>query len=284
MEHDMFETQNENDPLNLFLTEAEKKPSESKEKNLTDGGKDTFLMPFLTELIHFVKGNLASIQNTALLAIDEADDLEFKKYSHRSVTEDIKKIDSVLNTLLNYININTPIVKSNTLYVIFEEIVEANEKQLRNKKIRILKKYEKDLPETYIHDEQVRFILNSVFQYAMLSVPLDGIIEVLIKSFDFQNETASKMISPKRNEGFVEVLLGFISDKKQVKPFENGLESQAPQKEGTNHLILQLAKDIIERNRGTMTFEFDEKKPGILITLRFPIDRRKVVYYEPISI
>jgi nitrogen-specific signal transduction histidine kinase len=284
MEYDVFETQNDNDPLTLFLTEAEKKPSESKEKNLMDGQKDTFLMSFLTELIHFIKNNLASIKNSALVAIDKAEDLEFKRVSHRSVTEDIKKIDSVLNTLLNYININTPIVKSNTLYVTFEEILEANEKQLRNKKIRILKKYEKDLPETYIHDEQVRFILNSVFQYAMLSVPVDGTIEVLIKCFDFQNGVDGKMISPKRNEGFIEVIVGFVGDKKQAKPLESVSESQAAQKEDTNHLILQLARDILEKNRGTMTFELDEKKPRALITLRFPIDRRKVVYYEPISI
>ncbi|MGD0916465.1 MAG: hypothetical protein ABSB22_08405 [Thermodesulfobacteriota bacterium] len=280
----MLETQNKNDPLSLFLTEEEKKSPESKEKNLTEGQKDTFLMPFLTEMIHFIKGNLASIKNTALLAIDKAEDLEFKRYSHRAVTEDIKRIDSVLNTLLNYININTPIVKSNTLYVIFEEIVEANEKQLRNKKIKVLKKYEKDLPETYIHDEQIRFILNSVFQYAVLSVSAEGTIEVLIKSFDFPNEANGKTISPKRNEGFIEAIIGFVGDKKQAKPLEVLSEGQAAQKEETNHLILQLARDILQKNRGTMAFEMDEKKSRALITLRFPIDRRKVVYYEPISI
>jgi nitrogen-specific signal transduction histidine kinase len=284
MEYEVLETQNKNDPLSLFLTEEEKKSPESKEKNLTEGQKDTFLMPFLTEMIHFIKGNLASIKNTALLAIDKAEDLEFKRYSHRAVTEDIKKIDSVLNTLLNYININTPIVKSNTLYVIFEEIVEANEKQLRNKKIKVLKKYEKDLPETYIHDEQIRFILNSVFQYAVLSVSAEGTIEVLIKSFDFPNEANGKTISPKRNEGFIEAIIGFVGDKKQAKPLEVLSEGQAAQKEETNHLILQLARDILQKNRGTMAFEMDEKKSRALITLRFPIDRRKVVYYEPISI
>lgn len=284
MEYEVLETQNKNDPLSLFLTEEEKKPPESKEKNLTEGQKDTFLMPFLTEMIHFIKGNLASIKNTALLAIDKAEDLEFKRYSHRAVTEDIKRIDSVLNTLLNYININTPIVKSNTLYVIFEEIVEANEKQLRNKKIKVLKKYEKDLPETYIHDEQIRFILNSVFQYAVLSVSAEGTIEVLIKSFDFPNEANGKTISPKRNEGFIEAIIGFVGDKKQAKPLEVLSEGQAAQKEETNHLILQLARDILQKNRGTMAFEMDEKKSRALITLRFPIDRRKVVYYEPISI
>lgn len=280
----MSEAGNDKNSFAHFLTDVEKKSGESEKKNIIDGQKDTFLMSFLMELVHFIKNNLVSIKNTAIIGFDKAEDLEFKKYSQRSITEDIKKIDSVLNTLLNYININTPIVKSNTLYIILEEILEANEKQLKNKKVKIVKKCEKDLPETFIHDEHVRFILNSVFQYAMLSVPLEGTIEVLIKYFDFQDETAKEVAAPKRNEGFIEVLVGFKGDEKLLKPFENGAGSQPVQKEETNHLILQLAKDILQKNRGTMTFEVDEKKLRTLITLRFPIERRKVVYYEPISI
>jgi hypothetical protein len=96
--------------------------------------------------------------------MDKPDDLGLQKYSHRIVTEDIEKIDSVLNSLFNYIDINTPIVKSNTLYIILQEVLETNEKQLQNKKIKVFKKCEKDLPETFLHDEQIRFILNSVLQ------------------------------------------------------------------------------------------------------------------------
>ena len=33
-----------------------------------------------------------------------------------------------------------------------------------------------------------------------------------------------------------------------------------------------------------MAYEVDAKKPRALITLRFPIERRKVVYYEPIAL
>jgi hypothetical protein len=54
----------------------------------------------------------------------------------------------VLNSLLNFISINTPIAKTNTLSVILEDILEAIEKQLRAKDIRIARRCEKDLPET----------------------------------------------------------------------------------------------------------------------------------------
>jgi hypothetical protein len=32
-----------------------------------------------------------------------------------------------------------------------------------------------------------------------------------------------------------------------------------------------------------MTFQVDKKKPRTLITLRLPIERRKVIYFEPIT-
>jgi len=189
-----------------------------------------------------------------------------------------------LNSLLNYIHINTPIVKSNTLSNILEEVLDANEKQIERKKIRIFKKCEKDLPETFIHDEQIRFILNSILQYAILSTPFGGTIGFLIKSFDFPNARPDKLISPERNGGYIEAAVGFMGDREPSDPSKNVQGKPATQKEETTKLILQLVKEILQKNRGGMTYEVDPKKPRTLITLRFPIERRKVVYYEPISI
>ena len=190
----------------------------------------------------------------------------------------------MLNSLLNYIHINTPIIKSNTIFNILEEVLEANEKQIQGKKIKIFKKCEKDLPETFIHDEQIRFILNSILQYTVLSTPLGGTIGFLIKSFDFHNGGPAKQISPERNGGYIEAAIGFMGDKEAREPLKNVQESPAIQKEETKKLILQLVREILQKNHGSMTYEVDPKKPRTLITLRFPIERRKVVYYEPISI
>jgi hypothetical protein len=48
-------------------------------------------------------------------------------------------------------------------------------------------------------------------------------------------------------------------------------------------LILKLAKGILERSHGMM-IETHGKRSETLIALRFPIERRKVVYHEPIGL
>jgi len=284
IENDFFETEKDENPFDSFPKRAGSAPSGSKEKDPPGNQDSPFMSSFLVELIQSIKNTLISIKNTSALSADRCNDAEFRKFAQKSITEDIKQIDSVLNSLLNYIHINTPIVKLNTISIILEEVLEANEKQIERKKIKIFKKCEKDLPETFIHDEQMRFVLNSILQYAILSTPLGGTIGFLIKSFDFNNGGLEKQISPERNGGYIEAAIGFMGDKEPSDPSKQTQGSPNTQKEETTKLILQLVKEILQNNQGGMTYEVDPKKPRTLITLRFPIERRKVVYYEPISI
>jgi signal transduction histidine kinase len=204
--------ENLNDRLISFLKEAELKTLDPEEKEPQNGHDTSFSSAFLIELVCRIKNTLGSIKKFTLVSADKFDDKEFRKQSLSSVNEDIKRIDSVLNSLLNYISINTPIVKTDTLHLILEGILEANEKPIQKKNIKIFKKFEKDLPETSMHDEQVRYILNSILQYAILSTPPHGSIGFLIKSLDGQKETPDKKILPKKNGAYIEVDIGFMSN------------------------------------------------------------------------
>jgi len=283
-ENDFFETDKEENAFDSFLKKAGSDFTESVEKDFPRDQGDAFMSSFLVELIRSIKIKLISIKNASSLSADRFSDAEVRKVVQKSITEDIKQIDSVLNSLLNYVHINAPIIKSNTISLILEEVLEANQKQIQCKNIKIFKKCEKDLPETLIHDEQMRFILNSILQYAILSTPLGGTISFLIKPFDFHTGGPDKEISPEGNAGYIEAVIGFISDKEPSDPLKIVQGSPTIQKEETPKLILQLVKEILQKNHGRMTHEVDPKKREALITLRFPIERRKVVYYEPISI
>jgi nitrogen-specific signal transduction histidine kinase len=285
MEKDLlFETENENNSFITFLKKAGGSASEFKHPNLPDEQDANTLSLFLIELVHRIKNPLVSIKTFNQLLQDRFNDGEFRDQFYRIVTEDIEKIDSVLNGLLSYIKINTPIEKKNTVHFILEDVLRQHEIQLEDRKIRIFKKFQKDLPETAVHDEQLRYILNALLQYAVPSIPPNGSIGFLTKSFEAERETAEDKKTIRRDGKYIEILIVFTGYKKPSEKFETVLGIQGSQKEEAVELELRLIKEIIQKNRGVMKFEVNEKTPRTLISLKFPIERRKLIYYQPVNV
>jgi hypothetical protein len=83
---------------------------------------------------------------------------------------------------------------------------------------------------------------------------------------------------------YIEILIVFTGYKKPVEQFGTVLGIPAVQKEEAIELELRLIKEIIQKNRGMMKFEVNEKKPRTLISLKFPIERRKLIYYQPVNV
>jgi len=281
--NEFIESEKKDKPLDSFLKKDQLKPTQSKKDGVQNEQGLSFMDSFLIELVHSIKKGLASVYHATVLTMEKCDDAEIRKRSHDQVKEEMKKIDSVLNSVLNFINVNTPLVKTNTLYTILEEILEANEKQLRQKNMKITKRYEKDIPDTFIHPEQVRFILHSVIQYAILSTPPNEVIGFLMKSSDPNNGTGAEKPSPEINRRYIEVMIGFNGNGNPGNKSENLSETPGDQNKGMADLILKLAKEILQRNLGVMV-ETHGERPKTLINLRFPVERRKVVYYEPIAL
>jgi hypothetical protein len=104
-----------------------------------------------------------------------------------------------------------------------------------------------------------------------------------MESGDFQDGTGVEKSSSGNNRRYIEVMVGFNGNGKSVSPSENLSETPGDQKEGMTDLILRLAKEILQRNHGMM-METHGKRVKTLIHLRFPVERRKVVYYEPVAL
>ena len=285
MEKDLlFETENENQSFITFLKKADVKSSESKPRSFSPEQNANVLSLFLIELVHRIKNPLVSVKTFTQLLREKFNDAEFREHFYRIVTEDIEKIDSVLNGLLSYIKINTPLEKKDTVHFILEDVLKRHEIQLEDKKIKIFKKFEKDLPETIVHEEQLRYILNALLQYAIPSISPNGSIGFLTKSFDLPTPTADDKKLLQKDGRYIEILIVFTGYKKPVEQFETVLGIPPVQKEEAIELELRLIKEIIQKNQGMMKFEVNEKKPRTLISLKFPIERRKLIYYQPVSV
>jgi nitrogen-specific signal transduction histidine kinase len=280
IEKDLFvKTATENSSFSSFLKKTEMKIPAFREKRFSDEQNTHTLSTFFIELVHRIKNPLVSIKTFTQLLREKFNDAEFRDHFYRVVTEDIEKIDSVLNGLMNYIKIITPIEKTNTVHFVLEDILKKHEVQLKDKQIKIFKKYEKDIPETIVHEEQLRYIFNSLLEYIIPSIPPNGSIGFLTQSLNTHKETEPNKALPKEDKGFIEIMIVFTGYRKPSEQLKNVLGIPAPQQEEAIELELRLIKEIIQKNRGSMKFEVNEKKPRTLISLTFPIERRKVIYY-----
>jgi nitrogen-specific signal transduction histidine kinase len=277
----LFETENENNSFLTFLKKGDVKSPEPKHSNFSYDQNTHILSLFLIELVHRIKNPLVSVKTFTQLLRDKFNDAEFREQFYRIVTEDVEKIDALLNGLLSYIKINTPIEKKDTVHFVLEEVLKRHEALLENKRIKIFKKYEKDLPETVVHEEQLRYILNALLQYAIPSIPPNGSIGFLTKSLDVPAPSSGDKKFHQRDGRSIEILIVFTGYKRPVEQFEAVLGIPAVQKEEAVELELRLVKEIIQKNRGMMKVEVNEKKPRTLISLKFPIERRKLIYYQP---
>jgi len=88
---------------------SETKPPEPDEPGDLEGNGNTLFSPLFIELAHRINNTLSSIKNITQLSRGKFRDLEFEDYFHRSVTDDIEKIESVINGLLNYIKSVPPL-------------------------------------------------------------------------------------------------------------------------------------------------------------------------------
>lgn len=277
----LFETDNENKSFINFLKKADVKSGEPKSQKFSPEQNANVLSLFLIELVHRIKNPLVSVKTFTQLLREKFGDPEFREQFYRIVTEDIDKIDAVLNGLLSYIKINTPIEKRDTVHFILEDVLKRHEMQLEGKKIKIFKRFERNLPETIVHEEQLKYILNTLIQYAIPSIPPNGSMGFLTKSLGLSAPTTADQKRYQKDGTYVEILIVFTGYKKPVEQFENILGIHALQKEEAMELELRLIREIIQKNQGMMRFEVNEKKPRTLISLQFPIERRKLIYYQP---
>ncbi len=265
----------------LFQHQANPKSSPPKEKEQPfQDAHSSALFPFLLELIDRTRGSLAAMKTMAFYARENFRDNELGDYFYRVVSEDIEKTISLLDCFCDYINVNTPVKKADTIHNLLEEVLKENQTELASKNIKIIrKKFDPELPETTLTDEQLRFILNSIFQYILFSISQNGRIGILTRSIESQEWSGEQKSLLQKNLKYIEILI--VSTQLDPKGQSiNGLPSLShEEQEQKIDLILQLVQKTLEKNRGAMDTKWEAQKGMTLISLILPIERRNVFQF-----
>jgi hypothetical protein len=248
-------------------------PSEFKEK-LPPGGQATRPWPdFLVEFANHLKDTLGSIRGLTELSQGRFKDPEFGNNFCRMVAGDIDKADSELACFLDYVKIKSPAQKANTVHALIEALLRDHEKKLKERKIKIARKqYEKDLPETSVQDEQLKYIMSWVLQYVILSVSPGGNIDTQESGEDFKTWVH-------RDPRYIEIIIVFNASEKPIEHVRAGQGSPSTAKENVKDFILPLVEEIVQENRGMIRSKVDHEKHLTQISLLFPVERRRVTYY-----
>jgi hypothetical protein len=270
---DFLDEIHQSQPISLE-GERETESPQFKESIIPNERTAFLLFPFFIELIDQFKNTLTNLRNQTRIFQEKFRDQEFGAHINRIIMEDIKKIELLQDSLLNYIKINNPIIKTNTVNRLLEEELKKYQVELEDKKIKLFKTLEKDLPETAVPDDQLRYILSCVLQYVMSLMPSNRSFGLFTRSLTLHRETGGEEALVKKEGKYIEILMVYTGYKKPT------VGIPAHQKEGILDLALRLVDEIVQRNSGMMKFEEDEKKGKTTISVRFPVERRKVVYYR----
>jgi light-regulated signal transduction histidine kinase (bacteriophytochrome) len=271
--------QNEKELFLTFLKKNNMEETSPRAKMPPETPPSPPLPVFFIELVHRIRNPLVSIKTFTQLLREKFNDAEYRDYFYRIVTDDIEKIDSVLNGLLNYIKMNTPICKTNTVHLILEESLGKRQPQIEEKRVKIFKKFEKELPETVLHDEQLRYVLDTLLQYALSSILPDGSIGFLTRSASSPKAVTDGRAIPLTEDRCLDILIVFTGYRTSAERFAAVLGMSPFGQDDSVELELRLVKEIVEKNRGAMTLEVNDTKTRTLISLRLPVERRRVVYY-----
>jgi hypothetical protein len=280
MESTFLITEDDKNFLSSLLNKEGSEGSASKEENSPNGKVRLSLPIYFVELFNRIKASFSAMQAFAFLSRENFKDRELGEHFYKIVNEDIAKTISLINCFNDYINFSTPMVKRDTVNTLVEETIKKNEGQFEEKRIKIIKKqFEKDLPETILPDEQLRYILNSVIQYALLSTPPGGSIGFLTRFLDTETVKGKEWGQLQKDGRYLEVLV--VSAGYEKSDEEAGVVPgmASPHQEEAAELILKLAREIIEKNKGMMRYKVYEDKPMTFISLVLPVERRSVVHY-----
>lgn len=281
MDSTFFISEEDRNFLSSLLKKEGAEGSPSKEEPSPNGKTRISLPVYFVELFNRIKASLSAMQAFAFLSRENFKDRELGEHFYKIVEEDIGKTVSLIDCFNDYINFTTPVVKRDTVNNFVQEVIKKHEREFEEKRIKVIKKqFEKDLPETILPDDQLRYILNSAIQYALLSTPPDGSVGFLTRLLDMGTLKGNEWSQLQKDGRYLEVLIVSVAytqpdDASEVIP---GMERPF-QEEQAGELILKLAREVIEKNKGMMRHKVYEDKPMTFLSLVLPVERRSVVRY-----
>jgi DNA-binding NtrC family response regulator len=211
----------------------------------------------MTELAHELKNPMVTIKTFAHLLAERFDDVTFRTHFQETVGDDIKRMDGVLESLLEFLKFNRPLIQATRVYDPLRHAVEEIVPECISKETMIRWGRKGEEEEVFVDQEQFQYACRNILQTVVGEVKPRDEIQIDVEergriSITYFREGAGMRLSS--------LYLG---------------SSSSAAREEIMPLRILLAKNLVERIGGDIEGEYlSEGKVRFKIML--PVNRQEI--------
>ena len=227
-------------------------------------------------MVLLAKSRLEAIKASVRMLQTRKGDKRVAEFFSQTIDSNVDKTDTFIRGVMNYVKASSPVKKTNTVQTLVERVFKKHQPVLEQKKIRVFKRLEADLPETTVSDEHLWYILDSLLDYMVEGIPPFETVGIATRATGLGRKAPGE---EPINESHIEISL--VSTGNSITQDQSWQRLGIPDLPGDEptDLPLLLIKETVVRNRGRIKFETSEDRSRTMITLTLPVERRKVFYY-----
>ncbi len=235
------------------------------EKTLPKGEKESWFDITIPTLAHEIKNPLVAITTFAHLLPEKYDDPEFREEFSRLVNQDVRRINEVLENLLEFTQLSEPRSSLHDLNSILTEALGQQEKDTGVAAKEVQTDLGNGLPLILFDKSHLGFVLRNLLENSFSRINPQGPLNL---STRFSREEARRR--PKES---VDLILWYNTPEGILRNFSKVAGFEAEMDFQNLNMALLLVRKIMVRNRGKMQV-LQEEDGGMTIRLQFPPGKR----------
>ncbi len=235
------------------------------QKTSPKGEKESWFDVTIPTLAHEMKNPLVAISTFAHLLPEKYDDAEFRGEFSRLVNQDVRRINEVLENLLEFAQLSDPRSSLHDLNSILTEALGQQEKTPRPPAKELQTDLGSGLPLILFDKSHLAFVLRNLLENAFARLNPQGSLHL---STRFSREEEKREAKES-----VDLVLWYNMREEALGNFSGGVGVEAEMDFQKLNMALLLIRKIMVRNAGRMQV-LQEEGGGMSIRLQFPVGRR----------
>jgi hypothetical protein len=235
------------------------------QKTLPRGEKESWFDVAIPTLAHEMKNPLVAISTFAHLLPEKYDDGEFRGEFSRLVNQDVRRINEVLENLLEFAQLSDPRSSLHDLNLVLTETLRQQEKDPRPPAKEVRTDLGKGLPLILFDKSHLGFVLRNLLENAFSRLNPQGSLNLSTRFSGEEYEGGARES--------VDLVLWYNVPEGALRKFSRGAGVAAEMDFQKLNMALLLTHKIMVRNGGRMQV-FQEEDGGMSIRLQFPAGKR----------